>query len=245
MRDSFPLSPPTLQPIDARRDEFRKYLERTGVLDMFTKVLSKLMTETDKPEDAIEFIRANLGDSLNDKDTILSLNQKLVDANILIEELRTKLRQYEPMEGVESETDNVPEPVAVPDTEADADPSPAVAAEQMQVETEKESEPVTAAPVEDPAPPVAAVNTPTPAIASAEPTTEKEEALAAAAPEAQPSTAPPPTTETSAEAVKTDEKEASGNNEAAAAVAPVEPEKPAEATAPSTNTAKPDEKMEN
>lgn len=104
---------------------------------MFTKVLSKLMTETDKPEDAIEFIRANIGDSLNDKDTIVALNEKLEDANRLIEELRTKLRQYEPMEATDSET------ASVPDT-ATATPAAAAVAEEpvepMQVETPKETE---------------------------------------------------------------------------------------------------------
>lgn len=43
-----------LQPSESKREEFRKYLEKTGVMDALTKVLVSLYEEPDKPEDAIE-----------------------------------------------------------------------------------------------------------------------------------------------------------------------------------------------
>lgn len=245
---------PPFQPIDARRDEFRKYLERTGVLDMFTKVLSKLMTETDKPDDAIEFIRANIGDSLNDKDTIVSLNQKLEEANLIIEELRAKLRQYEPMEvtgGDASEVVSVPEttttvaaaPVAETPTAIVAPQSPAVvetAAEPMQVESSppaKEAEATPAAAVES-APETAPVVATEPA---------KEEVTATPAVET-----PAAKTEdvVVAAAVPEEKKEESSSETPATAATPVvvDTDKPAEAVAVAPAAAEPakaDEKMEN
>lgn len=43
------------QPIDSKREEFRKYLERAGVMDALTKVLVMLYEEVDKPQDALEY----------------------------------------------------------------------------------------------------------------------------------------------------------------------------------------------
>lgn len=49
------------QPIDSKREEFRRYLERAGVMDALTKVLVSLYEEPDKPEDALEYVRKHLG----------------------------------------------------------------------------------------------------------------------------------------------------------------------------------------
>jgi hypothetical protein len=40
---------------EAKREEFRKYLEKNGVLDALTKVLVGLYEEPDKPNDALEY----------------------------------------------------------------------------------------------------------------------------------------------------------------------------------------------
>jgi len=45
--------------IDARREEFRKYLEKEGVLESLTKALVALYEEPDKPSDALSFVRRN------------------------------------------------------------------------------------------------------------------------------------------------------------------------------------------
>lgn len=44
-----------MQQIDSKREEFRKYLERAGVMDALTKVLVSLYEETEKPDDALEY----------------------------------------------------------------------------------------------------------------------------------------------------------------------------------------------
>ena len=43
--------------IDARREEFRKYLEKEGILESLTKVLINLYEEPEKPSDALAFTR--------------------------------------------------------------------------------------------------------------------------------------------------------------------------------------------
>lgn len=44
-----------LQPSEGKREEFRKYLEKNGVMDALTRVLVNLYEEVDKPEDALEY----------------------------------------------------------------------------------------------------------------------------------------------------------------------------------------------
>lgn len=48
--------------IESKRDEFRKYLERTGATEKLTSSLMKLYQEPDRPADAISYIRKQLCD---------------------------------------------------------------------------------------------------------------------------------------------------------------------------------------
>jgi hypothetical protein len=41
---------------EAKKEEFRKYLEKTGVVDQLTRVLVGLYEETDKPPNGVEYI---------------------------------------------------------------------------------------------------------------------------------------------------------------------------------------------
>ena len=50
-----------LQAPDAKKEEFRSYLGRSGVIDALTKVLVALYEEPEKPPNAIEFIKMQLG----------------------------------------------------------------------------------------------------------------------------------------------------------------------------------------
>ena len=73
------------QTIEAKKDEFRAYLEKTGVVDQLTKVLVSLYEESDKPNNPLEFIKKNMSapeelDSDNLKNEYLKLkkeNEKL------------------------------------------------------------------------------------------------------------------------------------------------------------------------
>lgn len=45
----------SLQPSEGKREEFRKYLEKNGIMDALSKVLVNLYEEVDKPEDALQY----------------------------------------------------------------------------------------------------------------------------------------------------------------------------------------------
>ena len=46
--------------VDNKREEFRRYLEKSGVLDALTKTLVCLYEEPEKPNNAVDFLRKNL-----------------------------------------------------------------------------------------------------------------------------------------------------------------------------------------
>ena len=51
----------TYQSSEAKKEEFRKYLEKSNVIDSLTKVLVNLYEEPEKPEKPLEFIKKALG----------------------------------------------------------------------------------------------------------------------------------------------------------------------------------------
>ncbi|XP_055531511.1 c-Myc-binding protein [Wyeomyia smithii] len=77
------------KPIDGSKEDFRKYLERKGVMDSITKVLIKC--NADRPENAIEYLLENLGESQQKKDTIERLENDLSEARNEIEELKREI----------------------------------------------------------------------------------------------------------------------------------------------------------
>lgn len=46
---------------EAKKEEFRKYLETNQVIDALTRVLVNLYEEPDKPEEPVEYIKRVLG----------------------------------------------------------------------------------------------------------------------------------------------------------------------------------------
>ena len=45
----------------SKKEEYRRYLEKTGVMDALTKVLVGLYEEPDRPPNALEYIKRYLG----------------------------------------------------------------------------------------------------------------------------------------------------------------------------------------
>ena len=45
----------TIQTTDSKKEEFRKYLEKAGVVDQLTRVLVGLYEEPNKPNNAVEY----------------------------------------------------------------------------------------------------------------------------------------------------------------------------------------------
>lgn len=75
--------------MEARKIEFRNYLETTGAIKALTDVLIKLFDLSEKPEDSVTFIRQNIGDLLNADDE----NEKLKN-DIKLAETRIKELEY-------------------------------------------------------------------------------------------------------------------------------------------------------
>jgi len=48
-------------PGESKKEEYRAYLEQAGVVDAMTKVLVTLYEEPEKPDNAIDFLKMNLG----------------------------------------------------------------------------------------------------------------------------------------------------------------------------------------
>eukprot|EP01113_Clastostelium_recurvatum_P036147 TRINITY_DN5118_c0_g1_i1.p1 TRINITY_DN5118_c0_g1~~TRINITY_DN5118_c0_g1_i1.p1 ORF type:complete len:107 (-),score=23.91 TRINITY_DN5118_c0_g1_i1:262-546(-) len=87
----------------AEKEEFRNYLEKTGVVDALTKVLVGLYEEPEKPSDALDFIKRHLGSVIGvDIDGLKQENQDLKTQNQelqqKIEELQRRIEQLGGME---------------------------------------------------------------------------------------------------------------------------------------------------
>nr|XP_046274453.1 C-Myc-binding protein [Scatophagus argus] len=87
---------------ESKREQFRRYLEKSGVLDAITSVLVALYEETDKPNNALDYIKLHLGASASEPEDAEALRMELADLqqkhNLLVEEnkeLRNKLMQFE------------------------------------------------------------------------------------------------------------------------------------------------------
>ncbi|ERL84676.1 c-Myc-binding protein homolog [Dendroctonus ponderosae] len=87
-------SNPSYKPSEGKREEFRKYLEKNGVMDALTRVLVNLYEEVDKPEDALEYIRDKLA-VIAGLETNKQLQTKLNDAEDRIKELEAALQTEE------------------------------------------------------------------------------------------------------------------------------------------------------
>jgi len=86
--------------VTAKREEFRKYLERSGVMDALTKVLVSLYEESEKPTDALAYIRKNLGGIVDTPSEIDNLKKELDESKAKIAELKLKLIKSEPNDEV-------------------------------------------------------------------------------------------------------------------------------------------------
>jgi len=86
----------SVQTTEQKKDEFRKYLEKAGVIDQLTKVLVGLYEEQEKPGNVIEFIKKSLGEPTDtDVEQLLAENEQLkrskLDLERKIEELNMEL----------------------------------------------------------------------------------------------------------------------------------------------------------
>ena len=63
---------------DSKKEEFRKYLEKTGVIDALTKVLVGLYEEPERPPNAVDYIKRYIGAPQNvDVESLKRENEQL------------------------------------------------------------------------------------------------------------------------------------------------------------------------
>lgn len=68
----------SVQTTEQKKEEFRKYLEKAGVIDQLTKVLVGLYEEQEKPQNVIEFIKKSLGEPTDtDVEQLLAENETM------------------------------------------------------------------------------------------------------------------------------------------------------------------------
>ena len=86
----------SVQTTEAKKEEFRTYLEKAGVIDQLTKELVGLYEEPEKPGNAVDFIKKCLGaPSDTDVEELRAENEELkrtkADLQRRIEELERDL----------------------------------------------------------------------------------------------------------------------------------------------------------
>ncbi|NXG01658.1 MYCBP protein, partial [Sakesphorus luctuosus] len=91
------------QAVESKREQFRHYLEKSGMLDLLTKVLVALYEEPEKPNNALDFLKNHLGALAPENPELDALRMEVAEMKekyeAVLEEnknLKNKLAQYEP-----------------------------------------------------------------------------------------------------------------------------------------------------
>jgi hypothetical protein len=80
------------QSTEAKKEDFRKYLEKSNVIDSLTKVLVNLYEEPERPDKPMDFIKKSLGGPVQaDVDGLRQENDQLRQE---IDSLKKKLAEH-------------------------------------------------------------------------------------------------------------------------------------------------------
>ncbi|XP_055375126.1 arginine kinase [Condylostylus longicornis] len=80
--------------IEAKREQFRKYLERCGLIDSLSRALIKLYEEQNKPDDCIRYVRKYMCDSCPDDEDYDELKENYEKLKLKIVELEEELEKF-------------------------------------------------------------------------------------------------------------------------------------------------------
>jgi len=94
-----PTYPTSLQTPESKKQEFRKYLEKSGVIDALTKVLVGLYEEPERPPNAVDYIKRYMGapTGVDVEAMRAELEQLKIDKNALettVRELNDRLNAH-------------------------------------------------------------------------------------------------------------------------------------------------------
>uniref|UniRef100_A0A3Q2VC12 MYC binding protein n=1 Tax=Haplochromis burtoni TaxID=8153 RepID=A0A3Q2VC12_HAPBU len=64
---------------DPKREQFRRYLEKAGVVDSLTSVLVSLYEQQEKPNNALEFVKQQLGAVGQTSEDAEALQQEVIN----------------------------------------------------------------------------------------------------------------------------------------------------------------------
>lgn len=78
---------------DAKKEQFRKYLESNQVIDALTRVLVNLYEQNDKPEDPVDYIKKVLGGASSAD--YEALQQQNVRLRVQVDTLKKKLSELQ------------------------------------------------------------------------------------------------------------------------------------------------------
>jgi hypothetical protein len=78
------------QSTEAKKEDFRKYLEKSNVIDSLTKVLVNLYEEPERPDKPMDFIKKALGGPV--QADVDALTQQLDQLRVENEALKKKLQ---------------------------------------------------------------------------------------------------------------------------------------------------------
>lgn len=78
----------TNAPVDSKKEEFRKYLEKSGVLDALTKALVRLFEEPERPDNAVAYIKARLEPDAAEDSAVNALKHELDETKRKLEALQ-------------------------------------------------------------------------------------------------------------------------------------------------------------
>merc|ERR1712193_463331 len=87
-----PLAPMSYETADSQKEEFRKYLEKNGIISQLTRVLVGLYEEPEWPSNAVDYIKKYLGAPTGvDVEELRAENEELKKQN---EALQRKVDDY-------------------------------------------------------------------------------------------------------------------------------------------------------
>ncbi|XP_020817368.1 C-Myc-binding protein homolog [Drosophila serrata] len=127
----------SFKPIDPKRDEIRRYLERGSVLDSLTKIFIRVIKE--RPENPMEYIRNNIGVVRHQHDKYERLQQDLQLANEEIQRLRGIINDINP-DMLQGHQPVLPAEAASDISEAIADPVPMEEGEKVPQQQQEEGD---------------------------------------------------------------------------------------------------------